>query len=75
MGTVNAAKWRGATNEGTVEGGKVADLLLVRSIPLTDIRHNRDIESVFQGGRYYSRSALDEMLKAAEARVAAAIKH
>jgi len=69
MATLNAAKWRGDANEGTVEGGKVTDLLLIRSNPLTDIRHTRDIESVFQGGRCYSKSALDEMLKAADARV------
>jgi imidazolonepropionase-like amidohydrolase len=75
MATVNAAKWRGDADEGTVEPGKVADLLLIRSNPLTDIRHTHEVDSVFQGGRYYSRSALDEMLQAAEARVAAATKH
>jgi imidazolonepropionase-like amidohydrolase len=74
MATVNGAKWRGDAGEGTVEPGKVADLLLVRANPLTDIRHTQEIDSVFQGGRYYSRSTLDAMLKAAEERVAAASK-
>jgi imidazolonepropionase-like amidohydrolase len=74
MATVNAAKWRGDADEGTVEPGKVADLVVIRSNPLTDIRHTQEIESVFQHGRYYSRSALDGMLKAAEERVTAAGK-
>jgi imidazolonepropionase-like amidohydrolase len=74
MATVNAAKWRGDAAEGTVEAGKAADLLMVRGNPLTDIRHTQEIDSVLQGGRYYSRSALDGMLRTAEERVAAASK-
>jgi len=73
MATINAARWRGAeATEGTVEKGKVADLVLLRSNPLEAIRHTREIESVFAGGQYYSRSDLDAMLRQAEDRVSAA---
>jgi imidazolonepropionase-like amidohydrolase len=65
LATLNAAKWRGASDEGSVEQGKVADLVLLRSNPLSDIRHTQEVDSVFQGGHYYSRSDLDSMLKRA----------
>lgn len=71
LATVNAAKWRGDADSGTVEKGKTADLVLLRSNPLTEIRHTKEVEAVFQGGRYYSRANLDAMLKRAEERVAA----
>jgi imidazolonepropionase-like amidohydrolase len=73
MATINAARWRGMeATEGTVEKGKTADLVLLRSNPLEAIRHTREIESVFAGGRYYSRSDLDAMLRQAEERASAA---
>ena len=68
MATLNAAKWRGATDEGSVDVGKVADLVLLRSDPLSDIRHTQEVDSVLQGGRHYSRSDLDAMLKRAQER-------
>jgi imidazolonepropionase-like amidohydrolase len=67
LATLNAAQWRGASDEGSVEQGKVADLVLLRSNPLSDIRHAQDVDSVLQGGHYYSRSDLDSMLKRARA--------
>jgi imidazolonepropionase-like amidohydrolase len=73
MATINAARWRGAdATEGTVEKGKTADLVLLRSNPLEAIRHTREIESVVAGGKYYSRSDLDAMLRQAEDRASAA---
>jgi len=73
MATINAARWRGAdSTEGTVEQGKVADLVLLRSNPLEAISHTREIESVFAGGKYYSRSNLDAMLRQVEDRASAA---
>ena len=67
MATINAAKWRGDTETtGTVEKGKVADLVLLRSNPLENIRHTQEIEAVLQNGRVYARQDLDNMLKRAE---------
>ena len=73
MATIDAARWRGeAATEGSVEKGKTADLVLLRSNPLETIRHTREIESVFAGGKYYSRSDLDAMLRQAEDRASTA---
>jgi imidazolonepropionase-like amidohydrolase len=67
MATIDAARWRGETaTEGSVEKGKTADLVLLRSNPLEAIRHTREIESVVAGGKYYSRPDLDAMLRHAE---------
>jgi imidazolonepropionase-like amidohydrolase len=67
MATIDAARWRGEdAAEGSVEKGKTADLVLLRSNPLEAIRHTREIESVFAGGKYYSRPDLDAMLRHAE---------
>jgi imidazolonepropionase-like amidohydrolase len=36
---------------GTVEAGKLADLIVVRENPLDDIDNVRTLEMVFKGGR------------------------
>jgi hypothetical protein len=48
---------------GTVEPGKVADLLLLRENPLQDIHHSRSIEGLLFNGNYYDRQALDQLLE------------
>lgn len=55
---------------GTLEQGKVADVILVRGNPLADIRQLRKLESVVLAGRYLSRSDLDQMLAQVRATVA-----
>jgi imidazolonepropionase-like amidohydrolase len=73
MATVNAARWRGESDtQGTVERGKVADLVMLRSNPLEAIRHTQEIDAVFKGGKRYTRSDLDAMLHQVEEKVAAA---
>lgn len=73
MATINAARWRGeADSQGSIEKGKVADLVLLRSDPLEAIRHTREIEAVVDAGKYYSRTDLDTMLQEAARRAAAA---
>ncbi|MCC6538218.1 MAG: amidohydrolase family protein [Bryobacterales bacterium] len=73
--TVNPARWRGEeASEGTVEKGKRADLVLVRSNPLETIASTREVEAVFLGGEYYPRAKLDAMLRVVAERVAAATK-
>ncbi len=52
IGTRNNAKiLRWDEEIGTVDAGKYADLLLLNSSPLADIRNLRDIAAVFKGGR------------------------
>jgi imidazolonepropionase-like amidohydrolase len=69
--TVNPAKWRGeSASEGTIEKGKRADLLLLRSNPLNHIESTREIEAVFLNGEHYPRTKLDAMLRIAADRAA-----
>lgn len=47
---------------GTVEKGKLADLVLLTANPLEDINNTRKISAVIFGGRMYNRIELDHML-------------
>lgn len=47
---------------GTIEKGKIADLVLLAANPLDDIRNTQRIETVVMGGRLFDRDALDEIL-------------
>ena len=51
---------------GTVEAGKLADLVLLNANPLADISNARQIEAVVLRGRYLDREALDALLTGAE---------
>lgn len=69
--TKNPAQFMGRLSDmGTVEKGKVADLVLLDANPLDDIHNTRKIRAVVLAGRYFSRSDLDEMLKQVEAAAA-----
>ncbi len=71
--TVNPARWRGeAATEGSIEKGKRADLVLLRSNPLNHIGSTREIEAVFLGGEHFPRAKLDAMLRIAADRTTAA---
>jgi hypothetical protein len=66
--TRTGAEYLGRTSEfGSVQPGRVADLVLLDANPLTDIRNARRIHAVLVNGRYLSRAALDSMLSVAEA--------
>jgi len=52
---------------GTVEPGKIADLVLLDADPLVDIRNTRRIQAVVLHGRFLDRNALDEILSRLEA--------
>ena len=64
--TLNAGKYLGLTDTGTIEKGKRADLVLLDSNPLADIKNTRKIRSVVLAGRYFSREDLDHLLKEVE---------
>jgi hypothetical protein len=71
--TLNPAKFLGTTADmGTVEEGKIADLVLLDANPLEDINNTRKIQAVVLAGRYFSRIQLDEMLRGVELAAAAA---
>ena len=66
--TLNAAKWLNRIDAlGTVEPGKLADLVLLDDDPLKDIHNTTKISEVFLGGREFDRATLDRMLRNAEA--------
>ena len=66
--TLNPAKFLGMDDRlGTVEKGKLADLVLLDANPLDDIRNTQKIAAVVVNGRYFSRAELDKMLAGAEA--------
>ena len=61
--TVNPAKFmRREKDLGTIEKGKLADLVLLDANPLTDISNTRKINAVVVNGRLLKRKDLDEML-------------
>jgi hypothetical protein len=68
--TRSGAEYLGRTRDmGSVQPGKLADLVLLDANPLADIRNVRRIYAVHVNGRYLSRAALDSLLSAVEATV------
>ncbi len=65
--TLNPAKFFGLDQTlGTIEQGKIADLVLLEANPLLDIRNTQRISAVVSNGRLFDRKALDKMLGEAE---------
>ncbi len=61
--TLGPARWLGATDSlGTVEPGKVADLVVLDADPLADIRNLDKVRAVIANGRLLDRTALDMLL-------------
>jgi Amidohydrolase family len=65
--TVNPARFLGRTADlGTVEKGKLADLVLLEADPTKDIRNTQKIAGVVLNGHYFSRPDLDALLNQAQ---------
>jgi len=66
--TINPARFFGMEAQlGTVEKGKLADLVLLGANPLADIANTQKISAVIVDGRYFHRGELDKMLARVEA--------
>ncbi|HEY0459564.1 MAG TPA: amidohydrolase family protein [Pyrinomonadaceae bacterium] len=65
--TINAARFFGKeTTLGTIEKGKLADLVLLDANPLEDIKNTTRIAAVVANGKYFSKSELEKLLAQAE---------
>jgi hypothetical protein len=65
--TRNPAEYQGRLDElGTIEVGKLADLVLLEKNPLEDIRHTRMISGVVMHGRWLPQETLGRMVADAE---------
>jgi hypothetical protein len=70
--TISGARFMGVADTlGTVEPGKIADLVLLNRNPLDDIWATQDIDAVVRGGAYLDRHTLDGLLDEARKKSAA----
>jgi imidazolonepropionase-like amidohydrolase len=62
--TINPAECLGITDSiGTVEKGKIADLLLLNNNPLENVANLSKIHAVILNGKFLSRETLNAMLR------------
>jgi hypothetical protein len=65
--TIDAARFSGKTQAyGSIETGKVADMVLLNANPLVDISSTGNIAGLFFNGQYFDRAALDALLAFAQ---------
>jgi imidazolonepropionase-like amidohydrolase len=62
LASLQGARFLGTQRDlGSIRAGKLADLVVLRSDPLADIRATADIEWVMKGGVLYDAETLDEI--------------
>lgn len=62
LASLGGAHFLGADQDlGSIEVGKLADLIVLNSNPLDDIRNTADMQYVMKGGILYDASTLDEL--------------
>lgn len=66
--TLNPAVAFGRADLGTVESGKLADLVLLNANPLEKIENTQKIYAVIAGGQLYDRAAITRLMNLAEER-------
>ena len=65
--TINPAAFFGMKDDlGSVEGGQLADLVLLSGNPLKDISNSNQIVGTMARGRWFDRAALDDLMRMAE---------
>lgn len=65
--TINGAKFLGKSDQlATLSEGKNADIVVLNSNPLDDIKSTQDIFAVINNGDYLDRAALDNILETAK---------
>ena len=67
-GTLNVAAFFGNQNHGSVKPGYIADLVLLQTNPLDNITATTQILGVMRGGAWFSREALDTLLRQVKSR-------
>ena len=68
-GTIVPARSLGMAKDiGSLEVGKLADLVVLEADPLTDIRNSEKVVQVMQGGRLYDAATMNQLAPQADSR-------